>query len=162
MLKISYLGVIIMDKNLKKLRLKQLSEMLIKADSIPVNSLGSRLKDIRKAMGITQKQLSKKTGMDQSVIAKIEKDASSSSFKSISRIAAALNCEFMGAIVSKLPLEEAVKNQAEKKAKKILDHTFSNMAMENQNPGKKSYEERLKELIEEYMDNPDSSLWEDL
>jgi len=147
-----------MKQNLKQLKREQLSENSI---PLPVTDVSARLRDIRKALGLTQKQVASILNVPRPAVTRIEKNAESSSLKTLKRLANALHCELMVVVVSREPLDKLIKKQAYKKAVTILKQTYSNMAMEKQSPGKKNYEKRLKELTEELSSNPDSSLWED-
>ena len=92
----------------KPLELKQLSESTRNKKLVPADQIGTLLKSIRTALGITQKQMAKKLGITQATYSTIEKNTQSNSLKTISRITNALNCEFMGAIVPRQPLEEII------------------------------------------------------
>ena len=145
-------------KNLKKIKLEQLSENTF---PIPINSNGVRLKNIRQSLGLTQKQVASMLNIPRPAVSRIERNAQASSLKTLAKIANALHCEFMGAIVSKESFQSIIERQAYKKASLILKQTYANMAMEKQAPSKNTYEKRLKELTEELASNPNSSLWED-
>jgi hypothetical protein len=70
----------------------------------------------------------------------------------------------MGAIISKEPkepLEQIIQKRAGITAKKMLNRTFSNMALERQSPNKEAYEYQLKKLAGELASNPKSVLWEE-
>jgi predicted DNA-binding mobile mystery protein A len=146
---------------LKALKLKQLSAAIKEGSPVPVDKLGQRLRDIRQALGITQKQLAKRLKTSQPLISRIEDNIESCTLKTIVRVARALECEFLGALVSKETLEAMIKKQAEKKAQSMVNRTFANMAMEQQAPGYKAYEYQLKKLTEELAANPGPALWEE-
>lgn len=150
-----------MRKQIKALKLKQLSSSMKAKRMIPVEALGARLKDIREVLGMTQKQLAKKLKVKQPLIARIEKNTRSCAVSTLSRIANALECELMCSVVSKQPLEEIINERAQVVAKKMLDRTFSNMALEKQSPGAEAYKFQLKKLTEELAANPGPALWED-
>jgi hypothetical protein len=72
---------------------------------------------------------------------------------------------FKGRLNISISTEESLKTmvdkQAEKKAKKLFSKAYSNMALEEQSPDKKTYNERLEEFKKEIASNIDSTLWED-
>jgi predicted DNA-binding mobile mystery protein A len=148
-------------KRTRALKLRQISSLMKAKTPVNIESLGSRLKDIREVLGMTQKQLAKKLKVKQPLIARIEKDIRSSSLNTISKIANALECELMGAIISKEPLEQIIQKRAGMAAKKMLNRTFSNMALEKQSPNKEAYEYQLKKLTDELASDPGPALWED-
>jgi len=144
---------------LKSLKLKQLSEALRVGRAVPIEKLGQRLRDIREALGMTQKQLAKRIKISQPLLSRIEEKADNCTLKTIIKVARALECDFLGVIVAQNSLEEMIKRQAEKKAKNILKRTYTNMAMEEQQPGKKEYDYQLNKLITELTVNPGPELW---
>jgi predicted DNA-binding mobile mystery protein A len=143
----------------KSLKLKQISSALKKKSLIPIEKIGERLRDIREALGMTQEQMAKRLKISQPVLSRIEEDAVASSLKTILRLARALECEFMGVIISRGSLEKIMKRQAEKTAKRLLDRTFANMALEKQAPARRSYKYQLRKLIQELIANPGPELW---
>jgi len=146
---------------LKGLKLKQLSAAVKGGRLVPVEKIGQRLRDIRQSLGMTQKQLAKRLKISQPLLSRIEDKAESSMLKTIVRVARALECDFLGSLVSKDSLESMIKKQAEKKAKNIVGRTFASMAMEKQALENKSYDYQLKKLTEELAANPGPGLWEE-
>jgi len=146
---------------LKALKLKQLSAAVKEGRPVPADKLGQRLRDIRQALGLTQKQLAKRIKISQPLLSRIEDKIESCSLKTVDRIARALECEFLGVLVSKDTLETMIKKQAEKKAKSMVMRTFASMAMEQQAPGNEAYKYQLKKLTEELAANPGPALWEE-
>ncbi|NQU18453.1 MAG: helix-turn-helix domain-containing protein [Candidatus Saganbacteria bacterium] len=145
----------------KVLKLKQLSLSVKRGRPVSLSELGNRIRDIREALGMTQGQLAKKLKVKQPFISQIEDNIESSSFKTIQKVLAALECELSFAVVSKISLDKIVKRQASIRAEKILERTYSNMALEKQSPNSRSYKFQLKELVEDLCNNPGSELWED-
>ena len=146
--------------NFKSLKLKQLSRAITEKKPIPIEKIGQQLKNLREALGMNQRQLAKKLKISQSAVSQIEENTQASKLKTIVKLAKALECDFMGIIVSDEPLEAIVKKQAEKAARRSLDRAYSNMAMEKQSPSGKTYREQIKKLIEELTSNPGPELWE--
>jgi predicted DNA-binding mobile mystery protein A len=145
----------------KKLKENQLSKATQKGALIPGEKLGQRLKDYREALGMTQAQLAKRLQVRQPVISRIEEDAASSSLKTIIRIAGVLECDFLGALISRRSVAEKVRRQAELAAKKMIARTYANMAMEKQAPSREAYAAQLARLIEELSAKPGPELWEE-
>lgn len=146
---------------LKKLKLKQISDSLDRKEAISIDRIGARIMQIRTALGLTQKQMAKRLGIKQPTYNVLEKYAEKCELRTVEKILTILNSRMFIVIWPNEPLEKTVYKQAEKKAVKILSRAYSSMALEQQSPGRKNYDERLKELIEELKSNPGSSLWED-
>lgn len=145
--------------SLKGLKLRQLSVAVREGRAVPVEKLGRRLRDIREAIGMTQKQLAKRIKISQPLLSNIEEDASNCTLQTVIKVARALECDFSGVVSSPMLLETMIRRQAEMKAKNILKRTFANMAMEEQQPGKKEYDFQLSKLIAELTAKPGPELW---
>ncbi len=146
--------------DLSGLKLKQISEAVKEGRPVPAEKLGRRIRDIREALGMTQKQLSKRLKISQPLLSRIEESAESCAIKTLLKIAKGLECEFMGVLVSKDGLESVINKRAEMKAREMLKRTFANMAMEKQAPTDNAYAYQLKKLTEELANNPGPNLWE--
>lgn len=144
---------------IKGLKLKQLSAAVKEGRAVPIEKLGQRLRDIREALGMTQKQLAKRIRISQPLLSRIEENAENCTLKTIIKVARALECDFLGVVAARTSLEAMIGRQAEMKAKNILKMTFANMAMEEQQPGKKEYDYQLNKLISELTANPGPELW---
>jgi predicted DNA-binding mobile mystery protein A len=146
--------------DLRGLKLKQISEAVKEGRPVPAEKIGQRIRDIREALGMTQKQLSKRLKISQPLLSRIEENSESCAIKTLVKIAQGLECEFMGVIVSKDGLEKTIKKQAETKAGEMLKRTFANMAMEKQAPTDNAYDYQFKKLTDELANNPGPNLWE--
>jgi len=147
--------------NIKNLKLKQLSEAMKQHLPVEIESLGKYLKNIRKTLGMTQKQMAKRLKVNQSVISRIEDSIQSCTLKTISKVANAMECQFMGLIVSERSLDEIIRKRAEETAEKLLKRTFSNMAMERQMPTADAYKYQFRRYVENFISHPGPELWED-
>jgi len=146
---------------LKDLKLRQVSAAAKAGNPVPAEKIGRRLKDIRQALGMTQKQLAKRLKISQPLLSRIEDNAGSCAVKTVAGVAAALECEFLCVISSRRTLEAMIREQAQIKAKKLVDRTFSNMALESQSPEDKAYAYQLKKLTDELAAAPGPELWEE-
>ena len=117
------------------------------------------VKTIRQALGLTSAQLAKRLNVKQPRVLEIEKDESSLSLKSLEKVADALDCKLIYAIVPKKHLKDMVYNQAEKKAKKILAKVTHNMALENQTPIHDRME--LEDMIQDLLNGSQARLWDE-
>lgn len=149
-----------MDK-FKKIGQKQVFNYIESGRIIEPALLPEKVRELRKALRITQSQMAKKLGITQSVYMRMEKQLNSSSLKTIVRFLKELNCDVGIQIKPKIPFSKQIRQRALQKAKALLDRTYGSMALEKQSPDKGTYEKRLKELADELADNPAPSLWED-
>lgn len=147
-------------KKQNKLARRKLDEKFKKIDSPSIEKPHQGwIKAIRQALGITTYQLAKKLNVKQPRVLEIERDESSLSLKNLEKVADALNCKLVYALVPKTSLEEMAYNQAEKKAKKILAKISHNMALENQTPIYDKME--LEDMIQELLNGSQARLWDE-
>ncbi|KAG1682753.1 Adenosine monophosphate-protein transferase Fic [Nymphon striatum] len=106
--------------------------------------------------GLTRRRFSKPVlsathnRMEVSVsrIQKIEGDENSGAvtIKTMRRVAEAMDCVFVYAVIPRTDLDESLKIQALKKAKQHLQNTSHSMSLEDQSIDKKANEEMLKSI----------------
>ncbi len=149
------------NENYRKLELENLSQSLVSESTITIGDLGQKIRSLRKALGMTQKQLAKKIQTKQPLIARIEKDASSCSLKTLSAIIHALGFEFKTSITSERNIQNIINNRAKLKAQQLVNRTSANMALEKQQINESDVEQRISELAKEMANNPKPELWED-
>ena len=87
---------------------------------------------IRRALGMTAKQLAERVGLSQPRIAKMELNENNLKISTMKKIAEGLDCDFVYGFIPKSSLQETIKRQAHKKAKTILSSVNTNMALEDQ------------------------------
>jgi predicted DNA-binding mobile mystery protein A len=145
----------------KVLKLRQISELIKSGSPLPMEKIGQRLKDIRKTLGMTQKQMARKMGISRQAVTQLEKKMESANLKTLEKYSDIFKCRLLMGIVSTVPLEKIIQSQARKTAERILKRTYATMALEKQAPGDKAYREELEELARELALNPNSSLWEE-
>lgn len=143
------------------LKLRQLSELTKSGNSMPIVKFGRRLKDIRKSLGMTQKQVAKRLGITRQAVTKLEKNLSSANLQTLERYISIFNGQLLMSVSMPVTLEEMIQLQAKKTAERILKRTYANMALENQAPDDKTYHKELDELTRELTNNPNTSLWEE-
>jgi predicted DNA-binding mobile mystery protein A len=145
-----------MDSSSKWLRLRQLDARLETWRNLNLQSSMPKtgwLKTIRKALGMSSKQLSQRVRLERSVVSRLEKAEVNGSvtFKSMRRAAEALDCEFVYALVPRKTLESMVHDAAAKIVDKEMKSTKRTMALEAQSPdewvNKTQREDRINKLL---------------
>ena len=117
------------------------------------------IRTIRQALGITTTQLAKKMDLNQSRIVAMEKEEKNLKLSTLEKVAEALDCKLVYALVPKTSLEEMAYNQAQKKAMKILSKITHNMALENQTPVYDKIE--LEDMVQELLNGSQARLWDE-
>lgn len=116
------------------------------------------LKTIREFLGMTTTQLAKKIDVSQPRVINMEKNEQNIKISTMERIANALNCDFVYALVPRENIDDIIYNQAKKKALKILNKVKKNMGLENQLA---ESEDTLEDLIQELSDNNIARIWDE-
>ena len=122
------------------------------------------LKAVRGALGINTRQLAQRCGVQHSSILKIEKNEiqDKASIESLKKIADAMNCQLIYAIVPKTgynSLEEIINHQAQLLAYKLMTQVDHTMKLESQGTSPKEIQNQTKKLANELKDKMDSRIW---
>lgn len=107
---------------------------------------------IREALGMSSAQLAKRVGVSQPVLYNIEASevAGTVKLKTLERVAAALNCRLIYALVPNEPLESMVRERALQMAAQQLRAVEHSMRLENQEVDDDSArDEQLATLLSE-------------
>jgi predicted DNA-binding mobile mystery protein A len=109
------------------------------------------IKAIREAIGMSTAQLAKRAGVRQPSIVALEQSEAKGSVElaTLRRIAEALDCKLVYALVPNKPLNETVRDRARLFARRRLDPIEHSMALEDQKVTRKKREERIDEILRE-------------
>ena|ERR1700761_3962801 len=120
------------------------------------------IKMIREALGMSTKQLSKKVGIDQSRISRLENAEIENDLKlsSLKKIAEALNMKFVYGFVPETSLEEMVLDQAKKIALERMAKVDHTMRLEQQELPNDQKQKVLDDLIQKIMIEEPQDFWD--
>jgi predicted DNA-binding mobile mystery protein A len=111
------------------------------------------IKAIREALGMSSAQLAKRLGVKQPSVVALEQSEVKGTMElaTLQRVAGALDCTLVYALVPNQPLEVMVRGRACTFARKRLDAVEHSMLLEDQkvSPKAKDAEARLDELVRE-------------
>jgi predicted DNA-binding mobile mystery protein A len=121
------------------------------------------LRAIRDSLGLTTRQLAGRMGKNHSTIVALEQGevAGTTTLNSLKDVAEALNCTLVYAIVPKQPLESMVRNQARKKAERLLGRVSHTMRLENQAVARSEQAEQIDRLASDMLTRNSSAIWDD-
>lgn len=121
------------------------------------------VRTIRKALGMTIKQLAKRLGVDSSRVVKIETSEIEGriTVRTLKTVAETLDCTFFYGFIPKASFEESIKKRAKKIAKKQVQRSSHTMELEAQSVNEKWLEEQIKELTDELLRKSWKHLWEE-
>ena len=131
------------------------------ADSLS-KPLGGWIATFQEAIGMNTPALAKRLGITRnSTYSSIQNECSGSiSLNQLDKMAKAMGGKLVYAIVPfEGPVEEIVKVQARKKAKRIIQRTRAQMALEEQTDGLRSQEEMIEELATDMMREMPRNFW---
>jgi predicted DNA-binding mobile mystery protein A len=118
------------------------------------------IKAIREALGMSSAQLAKRLNIKQPTVAAMEQSELKGTIQlaTLRRVAEAMNCKLVYALVPNDPLETIVREQARKAAKRRLTSVEHSMLLEDQSVPAKDFEARIDALARDM--NP-RALWDD-
>ena len=149
----------------KKLAREQLDETLTQFKSLKRVVIPRKgwIRAIRDALGMTGGQLANRLNVNQQRIARIEQDEKLGkvTINTMRNTAEAMDCIFVYGFVPRDSLEQTVKNQAKKLAKKRMDRSSHMMRLEKQELSEKEKEKALKDLIAEITNTMPKTLWDE-
>lgn len=118
---------------------------------------------IKEALGMTNKQLAKRVGVEasQSVEDMQEYEMSGTiKLQTLRKLAKALDCHFVYALVPRKPLEEFRRERASLVARRSLRRVSHSMKLEDQGVGQKVEERELNRRIEKLLAGNPKALWD--
>ncbi len=122
-------------------KLSQLSEILTDSGShIPAMPKKGWLHEIRTTLMMKSAFLAKRLGVDPSVVSRFEKSEINQTItlKSLNKIADALGCDVRYVLIPRVPLNEKLLKQAEKKLSQEDKRLRHNMSLEQQESKRKN------------------------
>lgn len=119
------------------------------------------IRAIRQALGMSATELADRMGVVQSRITAIEHGEVAGTIKldTLRRAANALDCDLYYALVPRTPLNDAVHDQARRKAVVVLEGVAHHMRLEDQNVSERDRDDAVASLAEELIDT--RGLWTD-
>jgi predicted DNA-binding mobile mystery protein A len=118
------------------------------------------IKAIREALGMSSAQLAKRLNIKQPSLSAIEQSEFRGAIQlaTLRRVAEALDCTVVYALVPNKPLDEMVKDRARKVARQRLRAIEHSMLLERQEVPRESFEDRIDALAAEISPR---SLWDE-
>lgn len=113
---------------------------------------------LRRALGMSIRDIARHTGLSFATIAKMEKreQEGTITIASLRKIADAVDCDVIYALVPRRPVEEILRDRARAKATAIIQAADVHMSLEDQRV-RRSLKSRIEELAEQLID--DGKVW---
>ncbi len=109
------------------------------------------VKAIREALGMSTAQLARRLGVKQPSVVAIEQSEAKGTIElaTLRRVAAALDCTLVYALVPNKPLEQTMRERARLFARRRLDPIEHSMMLEDQKVKRQDGEARIDEILRE-------------
>jgi len=132
----------------------------LKATSVPAKGW---IRAVRDTLGMSGKQLAQRMGVNQQRIARMEQDERPGkvTVKTLQAAAEAMDCVFVYALVPRESLEQTIRGQARKLAKKQSAYSNQLMRLENQELDNSEKTKVFESLVEDIIRMMPKSLWEE-
>lgn len=119
------------------------------------------LKEIREALGRTERQQAERLGISGSTLHKSEQSEAEEriSLGQLRKLADGLDCELVYALVPRKPLTEVVQDRAKQLAKEEVYGVAHTMSLEDQRPTDERIQKQVARRAEELLRGKWSDLW---
>ena len=124
-------------------------------------SIGSQIRRVREALGMTQQQLAERSHLRQSIIAEIEigkrKDLC---LTTVAKLARGLNCQSVVQMVPQKRIADILDERSTAVAERIVAASSGSAAIELQMPGQNVKRDEIAEIKKDILEKHRSSLWQ--
>jgi len=152
-----------MSSEFNHLRLEQLQAVVEAYGVLLTKRAPSRgwLKEIREALGRTERQQAQRLGVSGSTLHKSEQSEAEEriSLGQLRKLADGLDCELVYALVPRKPLTEVVQDRATQLAKEEVHGVAHTMGLEDQRPTDERIQKQVARRAEELLRGKWSDLW---
>lgn len=140
------------------LRLRQLDAVLGVGTALrfrPPPQVGW-IRTVREALGMSLRQLARRTGLSKTTVASIESNEAKGSVRleSLVRLADAMDCDLVYAIVPRHSLEETLNRQTTLAAERIVRRVSDSMELEAQGTPSEEQDRLVEEVANRLRENP--------
>lgn len=117
---------------------------------------------VREAIGMSTRQLGERLGITQQSAAELEKAevADQITLKNLRRLAKAMDADLVYGFVPRKSFEQNVRNQAERRAARVVERVETSMSLEDQPTASATQKQRKADLIEEFVRTTPRDLWD--
>lgn len=149
---------------MEDLRIRQLDDSLQPLTSLrelPPPRQGW-LKTIREALGISLRQLADRSGLSKSGVrsAELSEAEGTVQLDTLQRLAEAMECDVVYALVPRASLYRTIEKQAERLARKLVDRVSESMELERQGISTEERDRQTRELIDDLLRERGRDFWD--
>ncbi len=148
-----------------KLRIRQLNRKLERFDhlrSMPPPRKGW-ISEIRRALGMSASQLATRLNVTRPAVSQYEKGEVNRTItlETLEKVAAALGCEFVYALVPMVSLDDLLHRRARRLATKMIERTSHSMHLEQQDVSENEIKKQIEDLTQQLLADRPRTLWND-
>lgn len=123
---------------------------------------GGWIRTIREALGMTRVQLAKRLNVKPQTLADLEAYEATGkiTLESLNKLAKALDCRVVYAVIPSKPLGETRRDRARALARQQLERASHSMKMEAQGVGAREEKRQFKRIVEELLNGNPKKLWD--
>jgi predicted DNA-binding mobile mystery protein A len=153
-----------MENSFKSMRIKQTDQQLLPFRKLngAIPPKGGWIRAIRESLGMTQAQLAERLDITQQSLNDLEKSEANGriTLESLRRVAGALDCQVVYAVVPEKPLGEIRRERAREVAREQLARVSRSMKLEAQGVSERESRRQLEELTNELLQGSPRKLWQ--
>lgn len=150
--------------SMEDLRIRQLDESLRQFSSLrqPPPPRQGWLRTIREALGMSLRQLADRSGLSKSGVrsAELSEAEGTVQLDTLQRLAEAMECDVVYALVPRNSLQRTIENQAERVAKNLVGRVSDSMELERQGVSTDESARQTRELIDELLRERGRDFWD--
>ena len=148
-----------------KLRIRQLNRKLERFDhlrSMPPPRRGW-IGEIRRALGMSARQLASRLNVTSPAVTQHENGEVNGTItlQTLEKVAAALGCEFVYALVPKVSLDDLLHRRARRVATKMIERTSHSLHLEQQDVSENEIKKQIEDLTQQLLADRPRTLWND-
>ncbi len=122
------------------------------------------IREIRRALGMSAGQLATRLAVTRPAVSQYESGEVNGTITldTLKKVAAALGCEFVYALVPEVPLDDLLHRRARRVATKTIERTAHSMHLEQQDVSENEIKKQVEDLTQQLLADRPRTLWNDI
>lgn len=149
-----------------KLKIRQLNRKLERFDHLRSTTTPRKgwISEIRRALGMSASQLATRLNVTGPAVSQYEKGEVNRTItlETLEKVAAALGCEFVYALVPKVSLDDLLQRRARRLATEMIERTSHSMHLEQQDVSENESKKQIEDLTQQLLADRPRTLWNDI
>ncbi len=122
------------------------------------------ISEIRRALGMSASHLATRLNVTGPAVSQYEKGEVNRTItlETLEKVAAALGCEFVYALVPKVSLDDLLQRRARRLATEMIERTSHSMHLEQQDVSENESKKQIEDLTQQLLADKPRTLWNDI